>query len=111
LVYEEASQGDAVQSEARVSAIRPFRVLHADKECQAFAQSLVKARVVPESYPEDALHLAIATLNGIEVVLTWNFAHINNITTRGKLREFVRQAGFESPEIVTPEELLEGNDG
>lgn len=62
---------------------------------------------MPAECPEDALHIAVAAVNGIEVIITWNFAHLNNPFTRKKVRQIVEGEGFECPEICSPEELLE----
>ena len=62
---------------------------------------------MPAEYPEDALHIAVAAVNGIEVIITWNFAHLNNPFIKKRVREIVEGEGYECPEICSPEELLE----
>jgi hypothetical protein len=49
----------------------------------------------------------VAAVNGIEVVITWNFAHLNNPFTRKMVRQIIEGEGYGSPEICSPEELLE----
>ena len=56
---------------------------------------------------EDALHVAIAAVNGIDIIVTWNFAHLNNPFIRKNIRKVVEAAGYQSPEICSPNELLE----
>ena len=51
----------------------------------------------------------MAAVNGIDVVVTWNFAHLNNPFTRGKVRQIVGDEGYGCPEICSPEELLEAD--
>ncbi len=48
--------------------------------------------------------------NGIEVLITWNFAHLNNPFTRRAIRRIVEEEGYVCPEICSPEELLEVNE-
>jgi hypothetical protein len=55
----------------------------------------------------DAYHLAIATVNGIEYLLTWNCTHIANAHTRSKIEATCRALGYEPPIICTPQELIE----
>jgi len=62
---------------------------------------------IPKEYPEDALHIAVAAINGIAVIVTWNFAHLSNPFTRMMVRQIVENEGYVSPEICSPEELLE----
>jgi hypothetical protein len=71
------------------------------------AEKIIAGRGIPEEYPEDALHIAVAAVNGMEVVITWNFAHLNNPFTRMMVRQTVENAGYGCPEICSPEELLE----
>lgn len=109
IVYEEAARGDADQAEKRLQAIRPFKMLDVDERARTLAERILSARAVPEQYPEDALHIAIAAVNGIHVLLTWNFAHLNNPFTRMTVREEVESAGYLCPEICSPDELLESD--
>lgn len=46
-------------------------------------------------------------VNGIQILVTWNFSHINNPFTRMMIRKAVENAGYECPEICSPDELLE----
>jgi hypothetical protein len=62
---------------------------------------------IPAEYPEDALHIAVAAVNGMDVVVTWNFAHLNNPFTRTMIRQVIENAGLRCPEICSPDELLE----
>jgi predicted nucleic acid-binding protein len=107
LVYEEAGKGDPVQAQMRLAALKPFRMLEVDEEARTLAEKLVEGRAIPGEYPEDALHIAIAAVNGLDVIITWNFAHMNNPFTRVKVRTIVEAEGYVCPEICSPEELLE----
>ena len=68
---------------------------------------LVRACVKAESTATDALHIAIAVLNGMDYLLTWNCAHIANAAIRGRIEQACRAAGMQAPIICTPEELTE----
>jgi len=107
LVYDEAGRGDATQAAMRLDAIKKFQMLDIDDEAKAIAAKIVEKKGVPAQYPEDALHIAVATVNGIEVLVTWNFTHLNNPFTRRAIRRIVEAEGYVCPEICSPEELLE----
>jgi hypothetical protein len=53
------------------------------------------------------MHIAIATVNGVDYLLTWNCAHIANAVMRGQIENVCRTAGYEPPVLCTPEELME----
>lgn len=107
LVYQEAEKGDPVLAQARLAACAKFPMLGIDEEARALAEEVLAGHGVPAEFPEDALHIAVAVVNGMDVLVTWNFAHLNNPFTRLMVRQAVENAGYRCPEICTPEELLE----
>jgi len=109
LVHQEASQGDAEQAAKRLEVIDGFPMLDVTPEAEALSDKLLAAGAIPQEYPEDALHIAVAAVNGVDVLLTWNFAHLNNPNTRRLARRVVENAGYVCPEICSPDELLESD--
>lgn len=107
LVYQEAGRGDRDQARMRLAAIVPFRMLDIDDEARNQADRILVGGAIPTEHPEDALHLAVATVNGMDVVITWNFAHLANPFTRMMVRQVVENERYRCPEICSPEELLE----
>jgi len=109
LVYEEVARGDRQQAQMRLDVIKPFRMLDVEDDARTLAEKIITGCGIPEEYPEDALHIAIASVNGMAVLVTWNFTHLNNPFTRMIIRQIVGNAGYVCPEICSPEELLELN--
>ena len=107
LVFEEAGRGDHDQAQMRIAAIEPFPMLDIDNEAQSLAEKIIAGKAIPTEFPEDALHIAVAAVNGIDVVITWNFAHMNNPFIRKMVRRIVENEGYQCPEICSPEELME----
>jgi hypothetical protein len=70
------------------------------------ATALVARGVVPRKAAEDALHAAVAAVNGVNYLLTWNCKHIANAAMRQSIERVCREAGYEPPVICTPEELM-----
>ena len=108
LVWREAGRGDSAQAKARLNALAGLSMLEADQEAKQLAEMLIAKAAVPAKHPDDAMHIAIATVNGIDFLVTWNFAHINNPVDRMKIRRVVENAGYVSPEMCSPEELIRG---
>jgi len=71
------------------------------------AQRLLQSKAIPQDFPEDALHVAVAVVNGIEYLLTWNYKHLANAGMRSKIETTCRELGYEAVIICTPEELME----
>jgi hypothetical protein len=81
--------------------------LASSAEVDALSLALIKRHALPAIAEMDAFHVAIAAVNGIEYLLTWNCAHIANALTRPKIEATCRALGYEPPIICTPQELLE----
>ena len=105
LVIKEASQGDIEISKKRRNAIQGFLVLDISKEAEELSNLLIKNRGIPSESPEDALHIAIASVEKIDFIATWNFKHINNPFTKNKIKEIIEKAGYICPVLASPEEL------
>lgn len=87
--------------------VKPFLVLDLTDEVLALTERIIAANGIPAEYPEDSSHVAVWAVNGVEALVTWNFAHLNNPFTRMMVRQAVENAGYRCPEITSPEALLE----
>lgn len=107
LVLREASGGDAEAARLRLEALRGIPVLALSPAASALAQQLVQQGLLPENTVADALHIAIAVVNGMDYLLTWNCAHIANAALRHRIEAICRASSYEPPILCTPEELME----
>jgi predicted nucleic acid-binding protein len=104
-VVREASAGDEHAAADRLALIEGIPLLAVTDEAGELAAKLVDEGAVPTKAAEDALHLALAAVHGIQFLLTWNVKHIANATMRQAIERVCRDSGFEPPVICTPEEL------
>ena len=109
LVLLEAGKGDEVAAKMRLDAIDSLKKLPIDEDCKKLAQVLIDKKAIPEEFPEDALHIAVASVNNMDVIVTWNFKHINNPATRKSIKHAISEAGYNVPELCSPEEFLGDN--
>jgi predicted nucleic acid-binding protein len=72
LVHQEAQRGDQEQAQKRLEALASLSVLDIDQEAQTLAEQILAAKAIPAEYPDDALHMAVAAVNGMDVLVTWN---------------------------------------
>ena len=107
LVADECAAGDPEVAAERLAVLDSMEFLAASAEADEFAKQLIAGGAIPESEPRDAAHISLATVNGIEYLVTWNFKHIANATTRAAIESVCRKAGYEPPIICTPDELSE----
>ncbi len=108
LVVQEASRGDTLAARARLEAISGYPVLLINPVAQALADTMLRDAVLPSKAAADALHIALAAVNGMNFLVTWNCTHIANGFVLESVNTLCRDAGFEPPIVCTPEELMEG---
>jgi predicted nucleic acid-binding protein len=105
-VVLEASAGDPLAAQRRLAALQDLTELPITDEARDLARELVDKTPLPAKAQIDALHIATATVNGMDYLLTWNCRHIANATHRTAMSEICVSAGYVMPVICTPLELL-----
>ena len=107
IVTQEASGGDPDAAKRRVAAIEGLPELDISEEVELLAARPLAGTALPDNAKTDALHIAVATVHGIDYLLTWNCKHIANAAMRPKIEAICRASGYEPPVICTPLELME----
>jgi len=107
LVATEASGGDEDASRERAAFLQGMARLRITDAAGELAARLVESGAVPKAAAEDAFHIAVAAVHGVDYLLTWNCRHIANATMRQAIEGACREAGYEPPIICTPEELMD----
>jgi len=70
----------------------------------------IRHQVMPADPAGDALHLALASYHRCDFLVTWNCKHLANANKFGHIRRVNSLLGLLSPSLVTPLEMLGGND-
>jgi predicted nucleic acid-binding protein len=107
LVIQEANAGDAEAASNRQEILKDLAMLDISREAVALAERLIKEKAIPEQAAEDALHIALAAVNGMDYLITWNFKHIANAAMRANVELVCRLNDYEPPIICSPLELME----
>ena len=106
-VIAEISRGDPEAAKRRLEAIADISELEATEEVRVLGKALILEGPIPPKAEIDAYHIAIAAVNGMDYLLTWNCTHIANAVMRAKIEMVCRRYGYEPPVICTPQELME----
>ena len=77
------------------------------EEVRVLGDALLSEGPIPPNAEIDAYHIAIAVVNGMDYLLTWNCTHIANAAMRSDIEAVCRNNGYEPPTICTPQELME----
>lgn len=106
VVVDEISQGDRAASERRLDLVRGIRVMRPGEADDALARQLVSRLRLPRRGAVDALHIAVAAVNQVKYLLTWNCSHIANVALRPGIESVCRECGLSAPLICTPPQLM-----
>jgi predicted nucleic acid-binding protein len=79
--------------------------LAVDEEIQTLADEYIKYGIVPPKYENDALHIAIASVNDLDVIVSWNFKHIVKVRTKREVTGVNVLMGYKEIEIYSPLEI------
>ena len=107
IVIQESGAGDKDAAERRLAALASIPLLEITDDVTTLAEKLMEQIPLPERAEVDALHIAVAVVNGMDYLLTWNCTHIANASLRSQIDTVCRSNGYEPPIICTPEELME----
>lgn len=88
----------------------PALVLESTSETNEVGAQFVKEGVIPSKYQDDGRHLAIALVNGMDYIVSWNFKYLVKPKTKMVVRAFSIKEGYKQIEIITPEEVVENGD-
>ncbi len=106
LVAREAARGDSVAAAKRLAVVQELPLLHISEEVIRFSNALVESSIVPTRAADDAIHIALAAVHGVDFLLTWNCRHIDNAVAKIEIRRMCVKSGYQCPEICTPSELM-----
>ncbi|NET69824.1 MAG: type II toxin-antitoxin system VapC family toxin [Sphaerospermopsis sp. SIO1G2] len=106
VVLQEVAQGDSEIAAQRLEIISDFPLLALNKSVQNLAAQFLSRSNLPPKAEMDAIHIAAATVHGMDYLLTWNCKHIANAQIQGKLAEISLDSGYVLPVLCTPNELM-----
>ena len=82
-----------------------------DKDSDTLANVYIKEKIIPIKKIEDAQHIAIATCNQIDILVSWNFKHLANIQKQIAVKVVNEKEGYFYPLLLTnPMEVIYEND-
>jgi len=70
------------------------------------ADKYIEAKVIGKTSRADCQHIALATINNADVLVSWNFKHIVNLERIRGYNGINYQNGYKMIEIRTPKEII-----
>lgn len=103
---KEAPEDKARQLIELINDLQPLE-LEFDKECYELASEYIKRGIIPQKYEDDAFHIAVATVNGMDALISWNFKHIVKLKTKREVTGTNLLMGYKEIEIYSPLEVTD----
>ena len=76
-------------------------------EAKALADRYIAEKVVGQSSLVDCRHIAIATINHADILVSWNFKHIVNVNRIRGYNAINMLMGYPTIDIRTPAEVID----
>jgi len=83
-----------------------IKAFQTDERAENLANTYLRAGVIPERFRTDCLHIAIASVNAMDCIISLNFHHINKLKTKMTTEIIHRMKGLNNPFICTPMEVI-----
>jgi len=85
--------------------VKRLRYLPIDGRVDELVDELLALRIVPETKPGDAIHMAVAAAHEVDYLITWNYAHLANPIAQDRLRALCLKRNMRVPLLVSPESI------
>lgn len=105
LVLEEAEQGDREYARRRLRLLKGIHSLQPGVHSERLASELRQGAGLPVRALNDARHIAIAAVDQVEYLVSWDRAHITNVALRLRMERVCSAYGYVLP-LLCPPHLL-----
>jgi len=108
VVFREIARTQIPRRELLEQAVRDFRagVLEITPEIELLLGQYMAARIIPDRYRDDLLHVAVAVCYNLDMIVSWNMKHLANPNKVALINAVNREQGRSFMRIHTPREVL-----
>ena len=106
VVVDEVAKGDTEIALKRLEMLNGLPLVELNHSVRNLSAQFLMRSNLPPKASDDAVHIAAATVHGLDYLLTWNCKHIANAQIQRKLAELSLDLGYELPKICTTYEHL-----
>lgn len=107
-VHDELAAGTSSRVTPRLALLATVPTVAFIPEVAEIVRYYLLNKLMPAKPSYDALHLALASYNKCDFILTWNCRHLANPNKVDHIRRINTRLGLHVPRIVTPLDLREG---
>ena len=93
--------------EAILSLVCDFPLVETTSSTERLAKRYIHERIIPLNAFNDAMHISLVTIHNIDILLSWNFAHLVKPQVERKINAFNLLSGYPRIRIASPKDLME----
>ena len=83
-----------------------LEVIYETEAGVTLVEEYVKRKIIPRKYRDDARHIAVAVVNDVDVIITWNCKHMAQVEKKRMINAVNMMLGYRQIDIVTPLEVV-----
>ncbi len=116
IVISDLTQKELVNAPDRVKRLLKdlkidFEVIWVTQESIDLATGYINEKVVGHTSLDDCIHIATATINKVDILISWNFKHIVNVLRIRGYNSINLRNGYSTLEIRSPKDLINYENG
>jgi len=107
--YNEMEKAPEPKRTNMLNLIEKYRIsiLDTSDEVIQLAKKYIMNNIIPKKKRLDALHIAVASVNNLDIILSYNFKHINKLKTKTLVPATNLISGYREIFIAQPEEVID----
>ncbi|MDI6788579.1 MAG: PIN domain nuclease [Planctomycetota bacterium] len=109
VVLRELGETSDVQKRLRMlNEVQRYQPVELNNSIESIKLSgqYIRNGIIPVRYRDDAFHIAIAVVENLDVIVSWNMEHIVCLKTKIEVTGLNRLNGYKEIEFCTPEEVI-----
>jgi predicted nucleic acid-binding protein len=83
-----------------------FVLVDTNDEAEFLQERYLEAGILGETWRDDALHVAIATVARADLIVSWNFKHIVQVVKIRRFNSVNMMHGYQAVDIRSPREVV-----
>ncbi len=109
VVLDEIGRCSVLKREKLMALISRYEwdIVELNQTAKHLAERYLSTGIIPVKYKDDAYHIAIATVNNFDAILSWNFQHIVKMKTKKEVGGINMIEGYKAIDIYTPGEVVD----
>ncbi|MGC8977341.1 MAG: hypothetical protein ACP5OB_06935 [Candidatus Ratteibacteria bacterium] len=88
-----------------IEDFKPY-VLEYNHDIEKLANEIIRMKVIPEKFIDDARHIGYAIFYEMDGIVSWNMKHIVKFSTKKIVEAICVLYNYKKIEILTPEEVI-----